>query len=107
MKGRYSESLQCLFEAFNIIDEKKKEENSWMFSPGFSGTPDTYRDAALARTQAIYSALMRNTQNSEQEIIYLKESIKTASKVNYLWRIAVSDLNLGMAYLKLNKPDSA
>ncbi len=107
MKGRYSESLQCLFQSFNIIDETENEKNSWMFSPGFSGTPGTYRDAALARTQAIYSALMRNTQNSEQEMIYLIESIKTAKKVNYLWRIAVSDLNLAGAYLKLNKPDSA
>lgn len=107
MKGRYSESLQCLFKSFNIIEETEKEENCWMFSPGFSGTPDTYRAVALARTQGIYSALMRNTQNSEQEIIYLKESIKTAQKNNYLWRVAVSDLNLGMAYLRLNKPDSA
>ncbi len=107
MKGRFSESLECLFQSFNIIDETKKEKNSWMFSPGFNGTPNTYRDAALARTQAIYSALMRNTQNSEQEIIYLNESIKTAKKVNYLWRIAVSELNLAGAYLKLNRPDTA
>ena len=107
MKGRYSESLQCLFQSFSLIDENKTEENSWMFSPGFNATPDTYRAVALARSQGIYSALMRNTQNSEQELIYLKESIKTGKTINYLWRVAVSDLNLGMAYLKLNKPDSA
>jgi signal transduction histidine kinase len=107
MKGRYSESLKCLFQSFSIINESETEENSWMFSPGFSGTPGTYRAATLARSQGIYSALMRNTQNSEQELIYLKESIKTGKKINYLWRVAVSDLNLGMAYLKLNKPDSA
>ena len=107
MKGLYSESLQTFLESFNLIDKTKTEKNSWMFSPGYIGTQSTYRSAVLARSQAIYSTLMRNTQNAAEEIKYLKESIKTANSINYLWRVAVSELNLGMAYLKLNSLDSA
>ena len=107
MKGLYSGSLQSFLQSFSIIDETKTEKNSWMFSPGYVGTQNTYRSAVLARSQAIYSTLMRNTQNVAEELIYLKESINTAKTINYLWRAAVSELNLGMAYLKLNRLDSA
>ncbi|MEP6712681.1 MAG: ATP-binding protein [Ferruginibacter sp.] len=107
MKGQYSRSLQYLLDAFSRIKEDDGNKSKWMFSPGFKSTQEAYHDVALSRNQGIYSALMRNTENKEQELLYLKQSIVTAKRVNYLWRVAVSDLNLTGAYLKLNKPDSA
>ncbi len=107
MIGQYSKALKYLLDGFNKIEAGGKEENSWMFVPGFTGTPENYRDVVLSRHQALYSVLMRNTGNTEQEILYLKKSIITAKKIDYLWRIAVSDLNLSGVYLKLNILDSA
>jgi len=107
MTGKYAKALQYLTDGFNAIEKGKHETDSWMFVPGFSGTPQNYKDVVLSRHQALYSVLMRNTGNTEQEILYLKKSIETAKRINYIWRIAVSDLNLSGAYLKLNKPDSA
>ena len=107
MSGEYSRSLQFHLDAFTRINASRKDEKKWIFSPGFKATTSNFKDVVLARNQGIYSALMRNTENVEQELQFLKESIKTAKKIDYRWRIAVSDLNLSGAYLKLNKPDSA
>jgi len=107
MMGKYAVALKYLLDGFNKIEQSGKEESSWMFAPGFSGTPENYKDVVLSRHQALYSVLMRNTGNVSQEILYLKKSITTAKKIDYLWRIAVSDLNLSGIYLKLNKLDSA
>ena len=74
-KGDYAEALQNLFNAFDIIEKTKAEKNSWLYFPGSSAINDN-RTYVLSQTQHVYSILMNNTGNTEQEVFYLKEAIK-------------------------------
>jgi len=107
LKGKYSESLQSFLEAFSIIEETKSEKNSWCFTLGTAISPDKIRLYSLSRIQNMYSVLMSNTQNTEQEIFYLKESLNNARIINDSLRVAFAFMNLGFAYVKINKLDSA
>lgn len=104
-KGDYAEALQNLFNAFDIIEKTKAEKNSWLYFPGSSDIKDN-RTYVLSQTQHVYSILMNNTGNTEQEVFYLKEAIKNGKIINDPYRLGLSHMNLGYAYLKLNVLDS-
>ncbi len=106
VKGDYAEALQYLFNAFDIIEKTKSETNSWLYFKGSSAIKD-HRTYVLTQTQHVYSILMNNTGNAKQEIFYLKEAIKNGKIINDPYRIGLSHMNLGYAYLKLNEFDSA
>ena len=106
VKGDYAEALQNLFNAFDIIEKTKTERNGWLYFKGSLATKD-HRTYVLSQTQHVYSILMNNTGNTKQEIFYLKEAIKNGKIINDPYRLGLSHMNLGYAYLKLNELDSA
>jgi signal transduction histidine kinase/predicted negative regulator of RcsB-dependent stress response len=101
-KGRFAESLQIFLQAFTIVESTKSENNNWSRL-----TTQNLKIYTLSRIQLLYSMLMHVTQNTEQEIFYLKESKKNGHLLNDSNRIAFAGTNLGAAYIQLHKPDSA
>jgi two-component system NtrC family sensor kinase len=104
--GRYAEALQCLQQAFAIVEnrevEKEKDWNLALLS--FSGNK---RLLVLSYTHHIFAILMLRTENLEQQIIHFKEAARIGSEIGYAPRVMLADMNLGQSYLTANKPDSA
>ena len=107
--GRYAESLQDLLEAFKIVENPSIEkEKTWIL---FTASPAVFsgnnRLLMLAYTHHIFGILMRETQNTEQEIIHFKEARRIASGIGHPVRQMMACMNLGRAYMVVNKLDSA
>ncbi len=78
--GRYSESLQCLLQAFRIAeDPKNNKEETWQLST--QPSPGKSRLLMLAITHHMFGILMSQTQNTEQEIFHFKEARRIARKL--------------------------
>ena len=105
-KGDYADALQNLLNAFDIIEKTKTEKNGWLYFPGSSDIKDK-RIYVLSLSQLIYSVLMSNTGNTNQEIFYLREAIKNGKIINDPYRIGLPYMNLGYVFIKLNMLDSA
>jgi signal transduction histidine kinase len=105
-KGDYADALLNLLDAFNIIEETPAEKNSWLYFSGSSAIKDN-RTYVLSLTQHVYSVLMNNAGNTNQEIFYLKEAIKNGKIIDDPYRIGLPYMNLGHVYFKLNMLDSA
>ena len=105
--GRYAEALPCFLQAFEIAEDHRNESNSW-FTVVL--TPEKSRLLALSFTHHMYAILMGYTQNIEQSIFHNKEAKRNAEAIGGLagkLRILLANMNLGAAYVELNKPDSA
>ena len=104
--GRYSESFRCLLQALTIAGEPKNLD-----APGWKIAlvpfPGKGRLAILSTTHHIIGGLMGNTENHEQEIFHLKEGLRIATQINFPNRQMVGNRELAIAYLNMNKPDSA
>jgi len=105
-KGEYADALQNLLDAFNIIEETPAEKNSWLYFSGSSAIKDN-RTYVLSLAQHVYSVLMNNAGNTNQEIFYLREAIKNGKIIDDPYRIGLPYMNLGHVYFKLNMLDSA
>ncbi|MEP7374754.1 MAG: ATP-binding protein [Chitinophagaceae bacterium] len=104
--GKYAEGLQLILEAFKIVENLKNEkQSSWkLFSQPFNGNT---RLLILAYTHHMFAILMRETQNTEQEIIHYKEARKIASEIGHPVRQMMASANLGRSYMTINKLDTA
>ena len=106
IRGRYAASYQNLLLAFKIVkDPKTEEKNGWRLAE--YPIPGKSRLQVLANAHQNFSALMRNTENIEQEIIHLKESLRIVRQINDIGRQMFLNMNLAQAYLNLNQIDSA
>jgi len=104
--GRYSESLQCLLEAFKIAgDPANDTEETWSLS--VQPSPGKSRLLMLSITHHMLGILMWQTQNSEQEIFHFKEAGRIAGEIGNQFRLLLANMNLGNSYLIINRPDSA
>src|SRR5258706_1290576 len=104
--GRYSESLQCLLEAFKIAgDPANDREETWSLST--QPSPGKSRLLMLAVTHHMLGILMWQTQNSEQEIFHFKEARRIAGEIGNQFRLLLANMNLGNSYLIINRPDSS
>ena len=104
--GKYADALKHVLEAFKIVEDPKNEmQETWiLFSHSFNGNK---RLLILAYTHHMFAILMRETQNTEQEIIHYKEARKIASDIGHPVRQMLASMNLGRSYLTINKVDSA
>ena len=102
--GRFAEALQCLLQAFRIGEDAKNDNISWFRNQ--QNTPENSRLMVLSTTHHMFSVLMNRTQNTGQEIFHLKEERKIAIEISNRKRVYLADMNLGTAYVKLNKLDS-
>ncbi|MDB5122477.1 MAG: hypothetical protein JWP94_606 [Mucilaginibacter sp.] len=103
--GRYAEALKLLLQAFTIAGDPKNADNSWFFNPQL--TPEKTRLLMLALTHHMFAILMDRTENTGQMIFHFKEAKKIALQINNPVRIMLADMNLGNAYIIVNRIDSA
>lgn len=61
----------------------------------------------LALIHHMFAILMDRTENTQQLIFHFKEAKRIAGQINNPVRIMLADMNLGAAYINLNKIDSA
>ncbi len=103
--GRYAEALNNLLQAFTIAEDPKNASSSWFINR--QSTPEKGRLLILALVHHMFGVLMDRTQNTEQMILHFKEAKRIAQEINNAQRIMLADMNLGNAYITLNKIDSA
>jgi two-component system NtrC family sensor kinase len=104
-KEMYAEALNNLLQAFAIAEEPRNASNSWFITP--QSSPEKNRLFTLSLIHHMYAILMSATQNPEQEIYHYKEAKRIAQGINNIQRIMLADMNLGAAYILLNRIDSA
>ncbi len=103
--GRYAKALENLLEAFSISGNKQNEKYYWSTNP--LRTESQKRLYTLSCTHHIFGILMRETKNTEQQILNFKEAKRIAVEINSPARSVLGSLNLGRIYLELGKLDSA
>lgn len=110
-KGQYAEALKNILQAFAIAEDPKNASNSWftdtVWYTNRRYSPEQTRLFVLALTHHMYAILMRSTHNTQQEIFHFAEARRIAALINNKPRIMLADMNLGGAYLSVNKTDSA
>ena len=110
-KGRYGEALDHLLRAFAIAEDPKNASNSWVKDNVWYTKkkllPEQTRIFVLSLTHHMYAILMRATHNVPQEIFHFKEARRLAVSINNTQRFMLADMNLGAAYVLINRPDSA
>jgi signal transduction histidine kinase len=104
--GKDAEALRYVLGAFNIVEDPKNERQStWiLFSHPFDGSN---RLLLLAYTHHMFAILMRETQNTDQEIFHYREARRIASEIGHPVRQMLASMNLGRSYMTVNKLDSA
>jgi two-component system, NtrC family, sensor kinase len=106
--GRFAASFECLTESFRIAQDPKMETMDWIYDRSI--TPHIARLWRVAETHYRYASLMSITKNYEQAIFHNKEAIRVGTNSGGSWglaRAAYANMNLGIIYLALKKPDSA
>ena len=103
--GRYAGALKNLLHASAIAEDRKNASSSWFIRP--QSTPEKSRLLNLSLIHHMFAVLMDRTQNTEQMIYHFKEAKKIAQEIDNPVRILLADMNLGYAYVDLNKIDSA
>ena len=103
--GRYAEALKSLLQAFALAGDPKNASNSWFTNP--QSTPEKSRLLILALVHHMFAILMDRTENTEQLIFHFKEAKRIALEINNPVRVMLADMNLGSAYINLNRIDSA
>ncbi len=104
--GKYAASYQNFLLALHIAEDPNNEEkNGWRIAQ----IPVSGKDrlSILALTHHGLSVLMRDTENPKQEIYHLKEALRIARQNNYIDRQMLANMNMSIAYLKMNQLDSA
>lgn len=104
-KGMYAEALNNFLQAFAIAEDPKNASSSWLIDRQFS--PEKHRLLMLSLIHHMYALLMTATQNPKQEVFHFKEAKRIAEGINNIPRIMLADMNLGAAYILLDKIDSA
>ncbi len=104
--GKYADGLKNVLDAFKITEDPKNDKQStWLlFSSAFNGNK---RLLILAYTHHMFAILMRETQNSEQEIFHYKEARRIAIEINHPIRQMMAAMNIGRTYMTINNLDSA
>lgn len=98
--GRYAEALQCLLDAFEIVNDRKNAEDKWL--PVVGGTSIDHRRYMDAYTHHIFAILMWTTQNVEQEIYHFKEARRIGKEIGHTVRQQMASMNLSRSYLRVN-----
>jgi len=100
-KGNYGRSLNCLRQAFSILEDPDNETGSWKLAGMRS------RISEFSYTHYMLGLLMDRTQNLSQELFHFNEALSISRSIADTFRIRVTLQNLTYTFIKLNKPDSA
>jgi signal transduction histidine kinase len=103
--GRFAEALHSLLDAFAISEDPANEKYYWAVHP--LNQESQKRLYALSCTHHIYGILMRETRNSEQQLIHFREAKRIAVEINSPARSLLGSLNIGRIYWEKGELDSA
>jgi len=103
--GRFAEALHSLLDAFAISENPANDKYFWSVHP--LNQESQKRLYALSCTHHIYGILMRETRNTEQQLIHFREAKRIAVEINSPARSVLGSLNIGRIYLEKGKLDSA
>ncbi|MDB4904496.1 MAG: hypothetical protein JWQ63_3777 [Mucilaginibacter sp.] len=103
--AHYAEALKSLLQAFAVAGDPKNASNSWFIN--HPSTPEKTRLLMLSLIHHMFAILMDRTENTEQMIYHFKEAKRIGREINNPGRIMLADMNLGAAYIDLNRIDSA
>ena len=104
-KGRFAEALHSLLDAFSISENPANEKYYWAVHP--LNQESQKRLYTLSCTHHIYGILMRETRNSEQQLIHFREAKRIAVEINSPARSVLGSLNIGRIYWEKGELDSA
>ena len=108
-KGKYAESLGYFQQALKLAGSPAKEETVW--NPNMPwikySTPEKNRLTILAAIHLFYSILLEITGDYDQPIAQIKISRTFAKKAGDHTFEAIANMNLGVAYMAVNRLDSA
>jgi two-component system NtrC family sensor kinase len=108
-KGKYAESLGCFQRALKFAEDPAKEGTVW--NPNWPwiqySTPEKNRLTILAAIHLFYSILLATTGDFDQPIAQIKISRTLAKEAGNRTFEAIADMNIGVAYMEINKLDSA
>jgi signal transduction histidine kinase len=104
----YPRSLQAFIEGLKIAQDKESEKNIWQISK-FSkeGNPRIARLTVLAIIHHDMARLYGSTGHKEKELSNYYEALKIGKGINDQTFLSIVNMSLGLAYLNLNKLDSA
>ena len=103
--GNYPRSLKVLNEALEIAGDPANEKNTWDLLKG--QTPRSYRIDLLGNVHAAFDYLYGYTDNYGKQITEAYEGMRLFESVKDTLIQAYTYSDIGNAYLKLNKFDSA
>src|ERR1044072_2140656 len=103
--GNYPRSLKVLDEALEIAGNPANEKNTWHLLKG--QTPRSYRIDLLGNVHAAFDYLYGYTGNYGKQITEAYEGIRLFESVKDTLLQAYTYTDIGAAYFKLNKFDSA
>jgi tetratricopeptide (TPR) repeat protein len=103
--GHFAEALHSLLDAFAISENPAYKKYYWAVHP--LNQESQKRLYALSCTHHIYGILMRETRNTEQQLIHFREAKRIAVEINSPARSVLGSLNIGRIYLEKGMLDSA
>jgi signal transduction histidine kinase/Tfp pilus assembly protein PilF len=103
--GNYPRSLKVLNQALEIAGDPINEKNTWHLLKG--QTPRSYRIDLLGNVHAAFNYLYGYTGNYGKQITEAYEGIRLFESVKDTLLQAYTYTDIGHAYFKLNKFDSA
>src|SRR6266487_3538134 len=103
--GNYPRSLKVLNQALEIAGDPANEKNTWRLLKG--QTPRSYRIDLLGNVHAAFDYLYGYTGNYGKQITEAYEGIRLFESVKDTLLQAYTYTDIGNAYFKLNKFDSA
>jgi len=103
--GNYPRSLKVLTQALEIAGNPSNEKNTWQLLK--DQTPRSYRVDLLGNVHAAFDYLYGYTGNYRKQINEAYEGIRLFESVKDTLLQAYTYTDIGNAYIKLNKLDSA
>ena len=103
--GKGGESLKCFLKAIKIAEDPANENTTWwLYDKIF--TPHKKRIEILLNIHHDLGHLMGMT-DTDQQIFHYRETGRLAEEIGDTMMLGFVNMNLGSAYLKLGKIDSA
>jgi signal transduction histidine kinase len=106
--GNYPKSLQAFLQGLQIAEDEESEEDIWRISQfTLNGNPRDARLNALAAILLDMGNLYGRTANIDKQISSYYRGIAIGESIKDFTVLSLLNMNLGAAYLTLNKLDSA
>ena len=106
--GNYPKALQTYLQGLKIAEDEETEKNIWLVT-NFSLDKNPH-NARLNVITAIYNDmgnLYGSTGNTDKQIFSHYKAMAIARSINDYLILSLTNMNLGLVYLNLNKLDSA